>query len=82
VSTAAKLLEAMRASKHGWGPEDLDKLYRGFDFECREGAKHRIYIHRRYREIRDTVTRSGRLPIGYVADAVKKVDEVKRRDGR
>jgi hypothetical protein len=77
---AEKLLERMRQSSRGWGPDDLHALYMGHGFRCREGAKHRIYIHTRYPWIRDTVTRHGKLPVGYVTDAVKKIDEVLRQD--
>jgi len=70
----------MRQSKQGWGQDDLHTLYCGFGFVCREGAKHRVYIHSKYRDIRDTVSRQGRLPIGYITDAIKKVDEVLRRE--
>jgi hypothetical protein len=82
VSAAEKLLVRMRASKVGWGPNDLHTLYKGFEFRCREGARHRIYIHTRYPDIRDTVSRHGELPIGYVQDALKNIDEVLARDGR
>jgi hypothetical protein len=70
----------MRQSKQGWGQKDLDTLFLGFGFTCREGAKHCVYIHSKYRDIRDTVSRQGSLPTGYVTDAIKKVDEVLRRD--
>lgn len=40
----------------------------------------RVYIHERYSWIRDTVSRHGRLPIGYIGDAIKNVDEVLRLD--
>lgn len=79
-SAAEKLLARMRQTKQGWGPDDLHTLYLGFGFRCREGAKHRVYIHTRYPWIRDTVSRQGRLPIGYIRDAIKHVDEVLRLD--
>lgn len=80
ASAAEKLLARMRQTKQGWGPDDLHAVYVGFGFMFREGAKHRVYIHCRYRDIRDTVSRQGRLPIGYVRDLIKNVDEVLRRD--
>lgn len=79
-TSAEKLLARMRASKTGWGPSDLHRLYMGFNFRCREGARHSIYIHTRYTDIRDTVSRHGELPVGYVQAALKNVDEVLRRE--
>ncbi len=79
-SAAEKLLERMRRTKQGRSPEDLHKLYLGFGCTCREGAKHRVYIHSRHHWIRDTVSRQSRLPMGYVSDAIKKIDEVRRLD--
>lgn len=79
-SAAEKILARMRQTKQGWGPGDIHTLYLGFGFTFREGAKHRVYIHSRYRHIRDTVSRQGRLPIGYITDAIKKVDEILRLD--
>jgi len=55
------LLERMRRSKGGWSADDLEKLYIGLGFESREGAKHRVYIHARFPELRATVTRSRSL---------------------
>ncbi len=80
ASAAEKLLARMRQTKQGWGPDDLHTVYVGFGFTFREGAKHRVYIHGRYHDIRDTVSRQGSLPIGYVRDLIKNVDEVLRRD--
>ena len=82
MSAASKLLERMRASKAGWGPDDLHRLFLGFGFRCREGARHRIYIHERYPDIRDTVPRHGELPVGYIQDAVKIIDQVLERNAR
>jgi hypothetical protein len=79
-SAAEKLLAKMRQTKQGWGQNHLHTLYLGFGFTCREGAKHRVYIHSKYKDIRDTVSRQGSLPTGYITDAIKKVDEVLRRE--
>lgn len=77
MSTAAeKLLERMRQTKQGWGPDDLHTLYLGFGFWCREGAKHRVYIHTEYPELRATVSRQRSLPIGYVQHAISLVERL------
>lgn len=81
-SAGEKLLEQMRSAKAGWKPDDLHRLFMYFGFRCREGGKHRIYIHEKHTDVRDTVSRHGELPVGYVQDAVKKVDEVLRRERR
>jgi len=82
ASAAEKILARMRESKAGWGPRDLRTLYNGFGFHCREGASHTVYMHGTYRDVRDTVPRHGELPVGYIQSAIKKIDEVLRRDGR
>lgn len=79
-SAADKLLARMRRTKHGWGPDDLHSLYAGFGFACRQGAKHRVYIHSRYHWLRATASRQGRLPVGYISDAIRTIDEVQRLD--
>ena len=77
-STAEKLLEAMRQSKHGWGADDLHTLYVGFGFGCREGGKHRVYIHMEFPELRATVARQKSLPPGYAQRALKLVDQAEQ----
>jgi hypothetical protein len=66
----------MRRTKGGWSPDDLDRLYRGFGFEVREGSKHRIYSHPRYPQLRATVSRSSPLATGYVATAPDLLDQL------
>ena len=58
-------------SKSGWRGPDLDRLYRGHGFAVVEGAKHRLYKHPVYRDLRSTVTRAKSLAVGYVQEAVK-----------
>jgi len=77
VATAAeKLLESMRRTKSGWGQDDLHTLYLGFGFWCREGRKHRVYIHSEFPELRATVARQDELPIGYVQMAIRLTDRL------
>lgn len=77
-----ELLERMRRGKSGWKLRDLHELYVGFGFETIEGGKHRLYVHPRYSDLRATVTRSSKLPVGYVATAVKLVDRLIARGGQ
>ncbi len=67
-------------SKAGWRHADLDRLYEGMGFAFREGAKHRVVCHMRYRDLRTTVPRSKSLARGYIQEAVKLCDEAVRRD--
>ena len=73
-----KLLARMRVSKAGWKPRDLERLYLAFDFEIYEGGNHRVYRHRRFRELRATVPRHSPIKNVYVAAATKLIDELKR----
>ena len=66
----------MTRSKAGWKPDDLDRLYRGFGFEVREGSKHRLYSHPRFPELRATVARSSPLATGYVETALELLDRL------
>jgi hypothetical protein len=86
-SAAESLLERMRKSKHGWGCDDLHTLYLGFGFGCREGGKHRVYIHVEYPELRATVARHSDLPAAYVRHAINLIErlaalKVGKREGR
>jgi hypothetical protein len=79
------LLERMRRSKGGWSADDLEKLYIGLGFEFREGAKHRVYIHARFPELRATVTRSRSLAKGYIDHALriaKRLEELEAKHGK
>lgn len=78
MSQADKLRERMRQSKSGWGNEDLHKLYTGFGFTCRRGAKHDLYAHPIHKHLRATVSRSRDLPTGYIETALQLLDELER----
>jgi hypothetical protein len=75
------LLEKMRRSKNGWRPGDLEELYAGFGFVYREGSKHRIYFHPVHKDLLATVKRADPLPVGYIARAVKLVQDLIEREG-
>lgn len=76
--SAVKLLERMRATKSGWGADDMDALLTGFGFERREGGKHIIYVHPRFPQLRQTVSRQRDLPPGYAQSAIKSIEELGR----
>jgi hypothetical protein len=67
----------MRETKADWGCENLDKLYRGFGFEVRQGKKHLVYKHPEYKYLRATVARHDPLPVGYIETAIELIDRLK-----
>jgi len=76
ASAAQKLLDRMRQSKHGWGQDDLQALYKGFGFSWRDKGKHRVYTHPKYPELIATVARHNKLPIGYIQEAISMIDRL------
>ena len=68
---AQKLLERMKNTKSGWGQKDFDLLFRGHDFEFREGKKHRIYWHPQFPELMISVPRHDSLKEWVARDAIK-----------
>jgi hypothetical protein len=81
MTSAEKLYQRMRRTKAGWKPSDLDRLYRGFGFEVREGAKHTLYIHPEFPNLRATVTRSRSLAVGYIEHALQLIATLKEERG-
>lgn len=77
MANIEKLLARMRASKSGWGEQDLEKLYLGFGFQFREGANHRFYFHPKHPELYTTVARHKSLAKGYISTAVKIIDQLR-----
>jgi hypothetical protein len=75
---AVKLLERMRATKSGWGADDIDALLTGFGFVRREGGKHVIYTSPDFPQLHETVSRQRDLPPGYVQTAIRDVEELGR----
>lgn len=80
MSRPYDLLERMRRSKAGWHGHDLNTLYVGFGFERIEGARHTLYVHPTYPDLRATVSRSSRLKIGYFVTAVGLIDTLIERE--
>jgi hypothetical protein len=77
-----KLLKRMRASKAGWGWNDLDRLYGSFGFDKRDRGKHSVFTHPEFpRELRATIARHRSLPIGYISTAVKMIDRLRELRG-
>jgi len=60
-SAAQKLLERMRNSPRGWNQTDFEHLFNGFEFQWREGKKHRIYIHTKFKDLSISVPRRNSL---------------------
>ena len=81
MTSAEKLYQRMRRTKAGWRPSDLDRLYRGFGFEVVEGAKHTLYSHPEFPNLRATVTRSRSLAVGYIEHALQLIAELKKGRG-
>jgi hypothetical protein len=76
------LLERMRASKNGWGANDLGRLYIGFGFVRREGRRHTIYKHPLYPFLYATVARHTKLAVGYIQDAVELIEKLKELESK
>ena len=77
-----RLLARMRATKAGWGQDDVHALLVDFGFECEQGAKHRLYSHPKYPELYMTVARHKSLAKGYISTAVRLVDRLKRLEAQ
>lgn len=72
---AAKLLEGMRKTKANWTLDDLYALYKGYGFTIRNG-NHPIVSHPRYPFLRGTLPNHKSFATGYVAHAVKLVEQL------
>ena len=71
---AHRLLTRMRQSPAGWGQADLDRLYVAYGFVGQHGARHNVYVHPEYSELRATVPRHTELPPMYARWVVKSID--------
>jgi hypothetical protein len=77
-----RLLARMRATKAGWGQDDIHTLLTDFGFICEQGAKHRLYSHSKYPELYMTVARHNSLAKGYISTAVRLVDRLKKMEAQ
>ena len=75
---AVKLRADMENNKTGWGQDDLDTLYTGYDFTLRQGGKHRMYYHPYFPQLHETVSRQNSLPPGYAQSAMKLIRDLER----
>lgn len=82
MSRAEELLERARRSYVGWRFRDLERLYTSFGFEMRHGAKHAVFKHPEFPQLRATVPRGRSLAVTYVTDAVKRIDQLIALQGR
>lgn len=76
MSSGEDIFEGMKRTKSGWGEDDLHTLYTGYGFTCREGKKHRLYVHPTYKDLRATVGRHKELATGYAQHAVKTIGKL------
>jgi predicted RNA binding protein YcfA (HicA-like mRNA interferase family) len=75
------LLARMLRTEHGWGADDLDRLYVSFGFRKRQGGSHTIYIHDADpMTLRATVARHSTLPIGYIQTAIRLIRLLRTRE--
>lgn len=81
MPSGEKLLQRMRESLSGWKPQDLDRLYRYYGFNVKEGGKHRRYSHPKYPRLIATVKRGNKLDKAYIRDAIKLVDRLLELNG-
>ena len=81
-SAAQKLLERMRNSPRGWNQTDFEHLFNGFEFQWREGKKHRIYIHTKFKDLSISVPRHNSLKEWVARDSIKLIDELISRSER
>ena len=71
TNQARRLLARARHTQYGWKSRDLERLYRAFGFEVREGSDRRLYWHPLQLDLTATVTRSSRsLHPDYVRHAI------------
>lgn len=76
---AEKLYEKMRQSSANWSPDDLIKLYIGYGFTVRNGARHDIISHPQFPILRAAIPRHATdLANGYIAHAVKLIEQLKQ----
>jgi hypothetical protein len=73
-----KLRDRARKSKYGWSESELRRLYEESGFVAREGAKHPVYSHPEYPQLRATGRRARELPPGYIETALELLDELDR----
>ena len=76
MAAADRLLARMKRTAGGWSPDDLNRLYTGFGFIVKQGARHTKYRHPDHPEISAVVPRHGELPKAYVRTAVKSIDRL------
>lgn len=78
--SAWKMYNQMNRTLAGYGESDFDTLYRGFGFISREG-RDRVYTHPDHPDLAPAmVARHRSLSIKYAETALKRVDEIIRRE--
>ena len=79
--SAQKLAERMRRTKHGWRPQDMERLLLGYRLRKWEGGNHTIYEHPDYPDLTISVLRHKSLRSWVVDDALQIIDELEQRRG-
>ncbi|MGH2516397.1 MAG: hypothetical protein ACRDHP_12145 [Ktedonobacterales bacterium] len=76
-----KLLAKANQSQKGWTRDDVQRLYLAWGFQIHEGSNHTKYIHPKYPDLFNLVTRSsGIISPAYVTDAIWAIEELIERE--
>ena len=73
---ARKLLDRMRASKHGWRPRDLHALFEGHDFVIEQGGNHETVTHPKMPEFITQIPRHSEVAPAYVRVAIQAIEQL------
>jgi hypothetical protein len=79
MGEADKILDRLRLSPNNCTRHELEVIYLANGFEIRKG-NHDIAKHTKYKHLRGTLPNHRSFAIGYVAAAIKLIDEVLRLD--
>lgn len=81
TSKAQKLLDQMPQTYSGWGNSDFIKLYSGFGFIIKHGAKHNVAKHPDFPQLRATLPRHHELAPAYSRAALRIIDQLNELRG-
>jgi hypothetical protein len=77
MGEADKILDRLRLSPNNCTRHELEVIYLANGFEIRKG-NHDIAKHTKYKHLRGTLPNHKSFAIGYVAAAIKLIDEALR----
>jgi len=75
---AFKILSGLRRSSNNCTRHDLEVIYLGNGFRIRQGEKHDMAIHTKFKQLRTTLPNHNPFAKGYVTQAIKLIDEAIR----